>query len=66
MQNQLTRADINLWEKMQQLDEATLTAALGEWLNKGEIRAILERRAEMEREIAKLIEDRGEEDVFVR
>ena len=66
MQNQLTRADINLWEKMQQLDKATLTAALGEWLNEREIRAILECRAEMEREIAKLVEDRGEEDVFVR
>ena len=66
MQNQLTRADVNLWDKMQQLDEVTLTAALGEWLNEGEIRAILERRAEMERAIAKLVEDRGEEDVFVR
>ena len=66
MQNQLTRVDVNLWEKMQQLDEATLTAALGEWLKEGEIRAILERRTEMEREIAKLVEDRGERDVFVR
>ena len=66
MQNQLTRVDSNLWEKMQQLDEATLTTALGEWLDEGEIRAILERRAEMEREIAKLVEDRGERDVFVR
>ena len=66
MQNQLTRVDINLWEKMQQLDETTLTAALGEWLNEGELRAIFERRAEMERQIAKLVEDRGERDVFVR
>ena len=66
MQNQLTRVDANLWKKMQQLDEATLTAALGAWLSEREIRAILERRAEMEREIAKLVEDRGEEDVFVR
>ena len=66
MQNQLTRVDANLWEKMQQLDETTLTDALGEWLNEGGIRAILERRAEMERQIAKLVEDRGERDVFVR
>ncbi len=66
MQNQLTYVDINLWEKMQQLDEAALTAALGEWLSGSEIRAILERRAEMEREIAKLVEDRGARGVFVR
>ena len=66
MQNQLTRVDANLWEKMQRLDEATLTDALGEWLNEGQLRAILERRAEMERQIAKLVEDRGEPGVFVR
>ncbi len=66
MQNQLTYVDINLWEKMQQLDEATLTATLGEWLSGSEIRAILERRAEMEGEIAKLVEDRGARGVFVR
>ena len=66
MQNQLIRVDVSLWEKMQQLDEATLTAALGEWLSEREIRAILERRVEMERQIAKLVEDRDERDVFVR
>ena len=60
--------DQELWERMQQLDEATLSAALGEWLSEGEIRSILERRDVMEGEIAKLIDaaERGELGVFVR
>ncbi len=65
-QNQLTYVDINLWEKMLQLDETTLTAALSEWLSEGEIRAILERRDQMEAIINEMVAERGERDVFVR
>ena len=68
MQHPLGLIDQELWERMQQLDEATLSAALGEWLSEGEMRSILERRDVMEGEIAKLIDsaERGGLDVFVR
>ncbi len=68
LQHPLGLIDQDLWERMQQLDEATLSAALGEWLSEGEMRSILERRDVMEGEIAKLIDaaERGEFDVFVR
>ena len=38
----MTRIDRDLWDRIQQLDKPTVTAALGEWLDGGEIRAILE------------------------
>ena len=48
MQHPLTQVDRDLWDRMKALDEAALTAALGEWLGGGEIRSILERRDVME------------------
>jgi len=54
--HKLTRVDPDLWERMLKLDELTLTAALGKWLKRGAIRAILERRDRMQRELAQLIE----------
>lgn len=54
----MTRVDRYLWERMQQLDEPTLSAALGEWLSGREIEAILERRDLM----AELIDARVERD----
>ena len=62
---ELTRIDVDLWEKMKALDEPTLTSVLGEWLNDVEIRAILERRAMMERRISRLVEARGERAVMI-
>jgi len=56
--HELTRIDEQLWERMQQLDEETLTAALGPWLKRGAIRAILARRDRMQEEIAELVERR--------
>ena len=41
--------DHDLWDKMKALDEAGLTTALGEWVGKGEIKAILQRRDKMSR-----------------
>ena len=35
MQHELTQVDRDLWERMQQLDEAALTAALSEWVGDG-------------------------------
>ena len=62
----MTRIDRYLWERMQQLDEPTLTAALGEWLSGREIRAILERRDKMAEIIDDLLEANGEASVLIR
>ena len=64
--HKLTRVYRDLWDRMAALDEPTLQAALGEWLNDGEIRAILERRDEMRKDIDEIVEERGEAAVFVR
>ncbi len=66
MAHELTKIDIDLWDKMKALDEPTLKAVLGEWLSDFEIRAILERREMMERRISRLVEARGDREVFVR
>ena len=66
MVHKLTRVDRDLWERFEALDEPTLTAALGEWLSGGEIRAILERRDKMAEEIGGMVAERGEAAVFVR
>jgi hypothetical protein len=52
--HQLMYFDNDLWEKMKALDEATLQGALGPWVGKGEIKAILERRDKMGQVIEKL------------
>ena len=66
MAHELTKIDGDLWDRMQALDEPTLQSALGEWLSDTEIRATLERRNMMERRIARLVEERGDEAVLVK
>jgi hypothetical protein len=57
--HQLTYVDGPLWDKMQALDEPTLTASLGSWLDKGQIAAILQRRAKMAQVIDKMLKTDG-------
>jgi hypothetical protein len=64
--HQLTRIDRELWDKMNALTEESLTAAVGEWLGKGEIKAILERRTKMQEDIDKLVKKNGEAAVFIQ
>jgi len=52
--HQLVRVDTDLWAKMKALDEASLTTAVGAWLDKGQIKAVLQRRDKMEQVIDKL------------
>jgi hypothetical protein len=52
--HQLIQVDTDLWDKMKALDEASLTAALGHWLEKREIKGILERRDKMQQVVDKL------------
>jgi hypothetical protein len=66
MAHVLTRIDAELWDRMKALTEESLTGALGPWLGKKEIHAILERRDRMQAIIDKLVESKGEAEVFVR
>jgi len=52
--HQLLYYDTDLWEKMKALDEATLTSALGNWVDKNGIKAMLVRRDKMQQVIDKL------------
>jgi hypothetical protein len=53
--HQLVRVDTELWEKMKALDEASITAAAGNWLDKGQIKAVLQRRDKMQEVVDKLL-----------
>ena len=52
--HKLIAVDPELWNKMKALDEAALTTAIGAWVDKGAIKAILERRDRMQDVIDKL------------
>jgi hypothetical protein len=58
--------DREFWERIQALDEAKLTTAVGQWLDKAAIRAMLARRERMQVEIDKLVAANGEANVYVR
>jgi hypothetical protein len=64
--HKMTRIDANLWERMKALNEESLTAAIGKWVGKGEIRAILQRRDKMQELIDKMVTEQGAAAVFVR
>jgi hypothetical protein len=66
MVHEMGRIDVELWDKMKALDEASLTTALGQWIGKGEIKSLLERRDEMQKVIDKLVASKGEAAVMVR
>jgi hypothetical protein len=52
--------DVPLWDKMKALDEPALTTALGAWLDKGAIRAVLSRRDKMRQEFDAMTTARNE------
>lgn len=64
--HKMNRVDATLWERMKGLDEPSLTAAIGSWIGKGEIRAILARRDKMQKLIDELVKAEGEANVFVK
>jgi hypothetical protein len=51
--------DPTLWERMQSLTLETVQPALGKWLSKGMLLAMLQRRDRMKVEIDKLVATRG-------
>ncbi len=52
--HQLTQVDNELWAQMKALDEPQLSTALGNWLDKAAIKAILDRRDKMQPIVEKL------------
>jgi hypothetical protein len=54
-----THVDMPLWERMQALTGEGLQAALGTWIGRGEVRAMLERRKKMQALFDKLIAEKG-------
>jgi hypothetical protein len=60
------RVDKWLWDKIEALTLEQLQRALGQWLRKREIEAILARRDRMREAIARLVAERGEAAVFLR
>jgi hypothetical protein len=49
--HKIGRIDRELWSRISALTEETLQAALGSWIDRTEVRAILTRRAKMQEEI---------------
>jgi len=66
MVHQLTRIDLELWDRMKALTVESLTPVLEKWIGNREIRAIIERRDRMQAVIDKLVAAKGEAAVFVR
>jgi hypothetical protein len=62
---EMVHIDRALWARMLALDEARLTAALGRWLGRGEIRAMLDRRDRMTAVIEALVKKNGAAAVFL-
>ena len=57
--------DREFWDQIKGLDEASLTATLGKWVDKGNIRAMIVRRDKMQLAIDKLVAANGEAGVFL-
>lgn len=56
----MTRVDRELWEKMLALDEPTLQAALGKWIDRSAIRGLLRRRDAMRVVVDGLVQKWGD------
>lgn len=62
----MTRIDAEFWEKINALTLEQLTAALGKWIDKGQVRDIITRRERMQKAIEQLVAEKGEAFVFLR
>jgi hypothetical protein len=63
---EMVRIDKEIWDKMLALDEPALTAAVGTWLDRGAIRAMLKRRDEMKKVVDKLLKSGTEALVYIK
>jgi hypothetical protein len=62
----IEHVDATLWAKFLALDEASLTGALGKLVDKGDIKAMLQRRDAMKKTVEQLVKKNGEAAVIVR
>ena len=62
----MQQIDADLWERMKGLTDETLTSAVGMWMDKDAVRAILDRRDRMQADIDKLVRAKGDVQVFIR
>jgi hypothetical protein len=63
---EMLRIDREIWERMAALDEVTLTQALGQWVDRGAIKAMLKRRDAMKTAIDMLLKNGTEALVYVK
>jgi len=64
--HKMTRIDADLWDRMKALTEESLTAAIGKWLSRGEIRSVIQRRDRLQEIIDKMVAETSAAAVFVR
>lgn len=62
----MTRIDKDLWDQMRALDEVALTTAIGKWVARGQIRAMLARRDKMQEVIDKLLQTGSPSTVYIK
>jgi hypothetical protein len=62
----LEHVDRPLWTKMLALDEPSLQQAIGQWVDRSSVRAIIARRDKMKTAIDALVKQKGEAEVFVQ
>ncbi len=61
---ELQNIDRRLWERMQGLDDTTLRASLGKWLDSRQIHSLLRRRDAMKKKIDALVAKNGQSAFF--
>lgn len=64
--HKMQRIDQPLWERMRALSEDGLMRDLSRWLDREQIRALLSRRDRMQKEIDRLVRDKGAAVIFIR
>jgi len=62
--HKMDNIDGPLWDKFKALDEAALDQGLGKWVGKSELKAMLERRDAMAKEVDRLVKAKGESAIF--
>jgi hypothetical protein len=66
MPHTLEHVDAGLWAKFLALDEAALTGAIGKLVEPREIRAMLQRRDQMKKQVEQLVKKNGESAIILK
>jgi hypothetical protein len=66
MQHEMTRVEPVLWDKIQTLTEASLKPIIGQWMDAGQLRAVIQRRDKMRDIVDQLVKTKGAAFVFMR